>query len=42
MASKKPIWVAIKNGVKTTFLTELAEKIIEFETIEGLCKELSK
>ena len=42
LAHKKPIWVAIKNGVKTTFITELAEKNIDFETIEDLCQKLSK
>lgn len=39
-AQKKPIWVAIKNGVKTTFLTELAEKVIDFETLDELCQKL--
>jgi len=41
-AKKKPIWVAIKNGVKTTFLTELAEKVIEFKILDDLSQKLSK
>jgi len=41
-AQKKLIWVVIKDGIKTTFLTEFAEKIIEFDTFENLYWKLSK
>ncbi len=42
LANKKPMWVAVKKGVKTTFLTELADKRIEFETLDDLSQKLSK
>jgi len=39
-AKNKKFILAIKKGIKTTFLREIADKIIEFETIEDLTKRL--
>ncbi|MDO8538684.1 MAG: nucleoside 2-deoxyribosyltransferase [archaeon] len=42
IAKKKKIILAIKKGTKSTFLREIAEQIIEFETLEELFETLSK
>jgi len=42
IAKKKKFILAIKKGVKTTFLREMANRRIEFENIEDLCSKLSK
>ena len=42
IAKNKKFWLAIKKGVHTVFLREMADKIIEFENLEELYKKLSK
>ncbi len=42
LAWKKPIFLAIKSGVKTTFLREFANRIVEFETLDELAGVLSQ
>ena len=41
IAKGKKFYLAIKKGVKTVFLREMADKIIEFETFEELYQKLS-
>lgn len=41
-AKGKRIILAIKKGVHSEMIEYMAEKIIEFDTIEELCKKLSK
>jgi nucleoside 2-deoxyribosyltransferase len=41
-AKNKKFILAIKKGIKTTFLREIAEKIIEFKDIDDLTKQLEK
>ena len=42
IAEKKRFYLAIKKGVHTTFMRQMADKVIEFETLDELCKELGK
>jgi nucleoside 2-deoxyribosyltransferase len=42
LAKGKKFYLAIRKGVYTTFMREIADKIIEFEDLEGLCCELNK
>lgn len=42
IAKKKKFYLAIKKGIKTTFIREIANKIIEFETLEELYSKLKK
>ncbi len=42
LAKKKQLILASKNNVKTTFLHEIAEKVIEFETIDDLIQKLDQ
>lgn len=42
IAKNKKFWLAIKKGAHTVFLREMADKIIEFETMEELYSKLSK
>jgi len=41
-AKNKVLAIAIKNGIRTSFLTELAELLIEFHSVDDLCDKLSK
>jgi nucleoside 2-deoxyribosyltransferase len=40
LASQKRIILAIKNDVKTTFLHQIANEVIEFENLEDLYKKI--
>jgi len=40
LAKGKKLILAIRNDVKTVFLREIAGRIIEFETIDELCRML--
>jgi nucleoside 2-deoxyribosyltransferase len=42
LAKGKKFYLAIKKGVYTTFMKEIADKVIEFEDIEELCIRLRK
>jgi nucleoside 2-deoxyribosyltransferase len=42
LAKKKKFYLAIKKGVYTVFLKEIADKLIEFESLNELYKKLSK
>ena len=42
MAKGKPFVLALKRETKTTFLAELAEPLIEFDSIDDLCGKLIK
>ena len=42
IAEKKSFYLAIKKGVYTTFMREMADKVIEFETLDELYRALSK
>lgn len=42
LAKKKKIYLAIKKGIRTAFMREIADKIIEFGTLEELYKKLKK
>jgi len=42
LAKGKRLFLAIKRGVSTVFLREISEKVIEFDDVDGLCKELAK
>jgi len=42
LARKKLFILAIKEGINTTFLKQLADQIIEFKTLEELYKKLKK
>lgn len=42
MAKSKSFLLALKRGTKTTFLAELAEPLIEFDSIDELCDKLTK
>ena len=39
LSKGKKIIVAIKKGIKTTFLAEIAERLIEFDSLEDLKKK---
>jgi len=41
-ASRKKIILAIKNDVKTTFLHQIADEVVEFESINDLCIKLKE
>lgn len=41
LALDKPIYVAIKKGVKTNFVTEIAQKVIKYNNLSGLKKSLA-
>ena len=43
LANKKPVYLLVREGVKTVFLREMAEKIIDFkdtEKLPGLLKNI--
>ncbi|MBI5913645.1 nucleoside 2-deoxyribosyltransferase [Candidatus Azambacteria bacterium] len=42
LAKGKSFALALKRGTKTTFLAELAEPLIEFDSINDLCDKLTK
>lgn len=42
IARGKSFSLALKHGIKTTFLAELAEPLIEFDSIDDLCDKLTK
>ena len=42
MAKKKKLIIAIKKDVKNTYLRDLADKIIEFNDIKDLSRQLEK
>lgn len=42
LAKGKTFYLAINKGVNTTFMKEIADKVIEFDNIEDLCHKLSK
>lgn len=42
MAKGKSFTLALKRGTQTTFLAELAEPLIEFDSIDELCDKLTK
>ncbi len=42
LAKKKKFVLAIKEGVRTVFIREMANQIIEFETLDQLYSKLSK
>ncbi len=42
LAKEKPFVLAIQNGIKTTFLTEIANTLIEFESVNDLCEKLKE
>jgi nucleoside 2-deoxyribosyltransferase len=42
IAKGKQIIVAMKNGVKNTYLHEIADKVIEFEDIDDLLNKLKE
>jgi nucleoside 2-deoxyribosyltransferase len=41
-AKNKKLAIVIKQGIETTFLTNLAEMVIEFSSIDDLCGKLSE
>ena len=41
LAKKKRFVLAVKKGVKTVFLREIADKVIEFKDIEELCEKVT-
>lgn len=41
LAKGKPLVLALKRGIKTTFLAELATPLIEFDSTNDLCAKLS-
>jgi|SRR3989344_5647110 len=41
LAKKKKIYLAIKKGVKTVFIEELSDTVIEFDDLEELYSKLS-
>jgi nucleoside 2-deoxyribosyltransferase len=42
IAKKKKVYLAIKKEIHTTFMRKMADKIIEFETLDDLYQELGK
>lgn len=42
LAKGKKFILAIKKGIKTTFMREIADKVIEFENLEDLYDKLNK
>ncbi|MBU3897294.1 MAG: hypothetical protein KJ697_05205 [Nanoarchaeota archaeon] len=42
VAKGKKIFLAIKNGVRSELIEQISDKIIKFDTVEDLCKKLSK
>jgi nucleoside 2-deoxyribosyltransferase len=42
MARGKSFALALKRGTKTTFLSEVAEPLIEFDSVDELCDKLTK
>jgi nucleoside 2-deoxyribosyltransferase len=38
----KPFALALKRGVKTTSIAEMAEPLIEFDDLDDLCEKLTK
>jgi nucleoside 2-deoxyribosyltransferase len=42
IAKNKKVYLAIKKGIRTTFIREMADKIIEFETLDELYQALNK
>ena len=42
LAKKKKFILAIRKGIKTTFLREIADKVIEFKSIKDLPRLLEK
>ena len=42
IAKKKKIYLAIKKGVRTVFLAEMADMIIEFDDLEELYNKLAR
>lgn len=40
LAKNKRIILATKKGIKTTFLREIADEIIEFSDVEDLCSKI--
>ena len=42
LAKKKKIYLAIKKGIRTTFLREIADKVIDFENLDELYEKLGK
>ncbi len=42
LAKKKRFILAVKKGVRTTFLHEIAHQVIEWETMEELIEKLKK
>lgn len=42
IAKQKKFYLAIKKGVQTVFLREMADKIIEFKSLHDLYKKLSE
>ncbi len=40
LSKKKKLILAIKKGVKNTYLRDMAEKVIEFENTDDLIKQL--
>jgi len=41
LAQKKKFYLAIKKGVETVFLREIADKVIEFEDLDDLYEKLN-
>lgn len=42
LASEKKIILAVKNDVKTTFLHQITNEVIEFESLDDLCIKLKE
>lgn len=42
IAKGKPFWIALRTGVKTTSIAELADKVIEFDSVEDLCQKIDQ
>jgi len=42
LAKRKQFILAIKKDIKTTFMREMADEIIEFENLEELYNKLTK
>jgi nucleoside 2-deoxyribosyltransferase len=42
IAKGKPFTLALKTGIKTVSIVEMANQLIEFETTEDLCEKLKK
>ena len=42
LANGKKCYLAIKKGIHTTFMKEIADMVIEFENLEDLYDKLSK